>query len=199
MAFWTDSTAQDPKRQYRFLVTISGIENGATWYAKKVNKPAFTISSAQHQYLNHTYYYPGRIEWQPVTVTLVDPVSPDALAETLSVVAASGYRVPGAGIRVPQVDTTTISKASAVDALGGVEIAQIDNLGNRIETWNLNGAFITDVSYSELDYGSDDLVEIMLKFQYDWADCVTGINASGKSGGSVVNDFFKQGTGGTGF
>ena len=163
MAFWTDSTQQDPKRQYRFLVTISGMDNGATWYAKKISKPAFTISSAQHQYLNHTYYYPGRVEWQPVTVTLVDPVSPDALSETLSIVAASGYRIPGAK-NITTADTTTISKASAVAALGGITIQQIDSLGEAVETWNLNGAFITDVSYSELDYGSDDLVEIMLKF-----------------------------------
>ena len=61
MAFWTDSAGQDPKRNYRFLVTIGNLPNGATWYAKKVNKPAFSINDISHAYLNHTFYYPGRV------------------------------------------------------------------------------------------------------------------------------------------
>ena len=191
MAFWTDSAGQYPKRQYRFLVTIGNLPNGATWYAKKATKPAFTISSIKHNYLNHTFYYPGRVEWQPVTVTLVDPVQPDAVANTLSMIAASGYNLPTSIATTPD-QTTTISKAGSIAALGGVFIEQIDNAGNRIEQWSLNGAFITDVSYSELDYSSDELMEVTLKFQYDWADCVTA-NPANVPGGPT-NDFFKLGS-----
>ena len=94
MPFWTDSTGQDPKRNYRFLVTIGNMPDGATWYAKSVTKPAFEISNAEHAFLNHTFYYPGRVTWQPVEVVLVDPVSPDALANILSIIQGSGYKPP---------------------------------------------------------------------------------------------------------
>ena len=191
MAFWTDSTGQDPKRQFRFLVTIGNMPNGATWYAKKAEKPGFTITEIKHAYLNHNFYYPGRVDWKPISVVLVDPVSPDALANTLSIVAGSGYRLP-TSIAVSPVNTTTISKASSVAALGGVVIQQIDSVGNVIENWSLNGAFLTDVAYSGLDYSADELIELTLKFRYDWADCVTANNADAVAG--PANDFFKLGS-----
>ena len=54
--------------------------DGATWYAKSVTKPEVTIGTSEHQFLNHTFYYPGNVKWNLVTVELVDPVSPDAVA-----------------------------------------------------------------------------------------------------------------------
>ena len=191
MAFWTDATGQDPKRQFRFLVTIGNMPNGAVWFAKKAEKPGFSITEIKHSYLNHNFYYPGRVDWKPISITLVDPVSPDAVANTLSIIGGSGYRVPKTMATNPE-NTTTISKAGSVHALGGVVIQQIDAQGTAVETWSLNGAFITDVGYSGLDYGTDELVEVTLKFRYDWADCVTANNAEGVAG--PVNDFFKLGT-----
>ena len=195
MAFWTDSTGQDPKRQFRFLVTIGNMPNGATWFAKKAEKPGFSITEIKHSYLNHNFYYPGRVDWKPISITLVDPVSPDAVANTLSIVTNSGYRLP-TSIATTPANTTTISKAGSVHALGGVVVQQIDSLGSAIETWTLNGAFITDVGYSGLDYGTDELVELTLKFRYDWASCVTANGAEhtgGAPGGapSPSNEFFK--------
>ena len=82
MAFWTDAQNKDPKRAYRFIVNIGNMPNGAQWYAKAVKKPAITITEVDHSFLNHKFYYPGRAEWDTVEVTLVDPVSPDAAANT---------------------------------------------------------------------------------------------------------------------
>jgi len=189
MAFWTDSTGQDPKRQYRFLVVIGNYPEGATWYAKKVDKPAFAVTEAKHNYLNHTFYYPGRVEWQEVGVTLVDPVSPDAVANTLAIVQASGYKPPS-----NFTETTTMSKAASIASLGGVVVQMIDHAGNAIETWTLNGAWIKDAKFGTLDYSGDDLIEIELKFRYDWADCVTAANAEVAVPGAPQNDFFKMGT-----
>ena len=76
MAFWSSPTTS-PKRQYRWIMNIGGIPQ---WIVKKVNKPGFSISESTHKYLNHTFYYPGRVEYEKTSVTLVDPVSPDAAA-----------------------------------------------------------------------------------------------------------------------
>jgi hypothetical protein len=95
MAFWSDNFAgetelKDPKRKFRFRVEFGGIQGGATggqtlWYAKTATKPSFQINSAEHKYLNHTFYYPGSVTWQEVTVTMVDPTDPD-MAATLSAI-----------------------------------------------------------------------------------------------------------------
>ena len=88
--FWT-SPNRDPKRAFRFTVSISSFEGGASWYAKSATKPKFTVTSTEHKYINHTFHYPGRVEWENVTITIVDPVDPNAASS-----AATGRR--GSGI-----------------------------------------------------------------------------------------------------
>jgi hypothetical protein len=165
MAFWTDHTGNDPKRNYRFIVELAAFEAGATWFAKKVTKPSFKVTEAKHSYLNHNFYYPGRVEWNDITVTLVDPVSPNATSKTMEILQASGYSPP-----FGPDDTTTMSKSNAVSKLQNVNIRQIDHKGDDLEKWVLRGVWISDVSFSELSYENDDLTEIILKFRYDWAE-----------------------------
>ena len=164
MAFWTDAQFEDPKRAYRFLVDIGRMPNGATWYAKSCKKPEITISTIEHNFLNHKFYYPGRAEWADVTVTLVDPVSPDAAINTAALIRASGYNPPK-----NVNDAATISKQASVAALGSVRISQINSEGQAVETWTLWNPFITGVTYGDLDYSSDDMTEITIKIRYDWA------------------------------
>ena len=173
MGFWTDATLQDPKRQYRFLVNLGRMPNGATWYAKKVKKPGFTINPIEHKFLNHTFYYPGRVTWGDVTVELVDPVSPDAAINTVAMVRASGYQPPNT-----VTDVTTISKKNAVEALNSVVIEQIDAAGNMVEQWRLENAWIAGVEFGELDYAGDELTTITMTLKYDWASITSGVEAS---------------------
>ena len=170
MAFWTDAQFEDPKRAYRFLVDIGRMPNGATWYAKSCKKPEITISTIEHNFLNHRFYYPGRAEWSEVTVTLVDPLSPDAAINTAAIIRASGYNPPK-----NVSDTTTISKQASVAAMGSVVISQIDSVGNAVETWTLWNPFVTGVTYGDLDYSSDEMTEITMTIRYDWAVIETSI------------------------
>jgi len=164
MAFWTDAQFEDPKRAYRFLVDIGRMPNGATWYAKSCKKPEITISTIEHNFLNHKFYYPGRAEWAEVTVTLVDPVSPDAAINTAAIIRAGGYNPPK-----NVNDAATISKQASVAAIGSVKISQINSEGQAVETWTLWNPFITGVTYGDLDYSSDDMTEITVTLRYDWA------------------------------
>ena len=172
--FWTDSTAQDPKRNYRFLVSIGNMDNGAQWFAKSVSRPNFTIDSTEHNFLNHTFYYPTRTKWDEITCTLVDPVTPDAANQTLQIIKASGY---DPSILTTTDYGTTTTKAAAVGALGSVTISVVEGVHSGdatlpfLEKWTLHSPFITGVSFSELAYDNDDLATIELKFRYDWASC----------------------------
>jgi|TARA_R110000824_G_scaffold5670_9_gene26124 hypothetical protein len=178
MAFWSDttSTVPAPKRNFRWLLYLGGIPS---WLCKKVTKPAYSITETVHEYLNHKFYYPGRLEWQTIDITLVDPVNPDAVATINEIIRFSGYTPPET-----QFDTMTLNKSDAVGALGRVRIQQ---LGTRIpgqehagaatgqvqhkavEEWVLYNAWIKDVKYGELDYTSDDLTEVTLTLRYDFA------------------------------
>ncbi len=171
--FWTSAQQADPKRKFRFLVTLGSMPDGATWSAKSVDKPTVTVNAADHKFLNHTFYYPGNVSWNEINITLVDPVSPDASANLSRILLESGYHPP-ADVN----DTTTISKSRAVAALQAVVISQIDSDGVPLETWTLNNAFITSVNYGgNLSYGDDALADVTVSFRYDWASIETAYQA----------------------
>tara|TARA_R110002110_G_scaffold143082_2_gene331698 strand:- start:3 stop:554 length:552 start_codon:yes stop_codon:yes gene_type:complete len=172
MAFWT--TATEPKRQFRFKVQISSFDDGATWYAKSVTKPSFEISEGQHKYLGHTFHFPGSLTWQPVTCTLVDPVSPDATDRLMTIIAQSGYKIP---IR-PGADASdevyaTLGKTTMSPAIGEVRISQLDADGGELETFVLKNPIITGINFGDLNYESDELSSIEITFAYDWCEVGT--------------------------
>ena len=168
--FWTNSTAQDPKRAFRFTVTMTGDGLGMLWYAKSVTKPKLNVSETEHDFLNHKFYYPGKTPWHPVTLKLVDPISPDAAGVLLQKFVDTGYNIPaGFASLVPNVGLSNPSKSTSVDALGEVKIDQIDSEGNPVETWTLNNAWIKDIAFGDLDYTQEALTEITMTVRYDWA------------------------------
>ena len=170
MAFWTDAQNKDPKRAFRFLVTIGTMENGAQWYATKVTKPSFTIGTAEHKFLNHTFWYPGRVEWSTIDITLVDPSYPnDASFALMKALNQSGYYAPTDA----RSASHTITKAAAVNALGGhiklKQLGQSSNDKHVLETWTLINPWIKDVKFGDLNYDNEDMVEITLTVRYDYA------------------------------
>tara|TARA_R110002020_G_scaffold65466_2_gene172955 strand:- start:208 stop:804 length:597 start_codon:yes stop_codon:yes gene_type:complete len=173
MPFWStnfgeDKTLNDPKRKFRFIVSFNGIQaaqGGALlWYAKTAAKPSFKVETTEHTYLNHKFHYPGSITWEEISITLVDPVDPDMTATFSDIITQAGYSPPANANAL-----STISKAKAATALGTVTISQLDSMGAELETWTLWNAFITEVKYGDLEYGSEDIIEMTIGLRYDWA------------------------------
>jgi len=176
--FWTDGTAE-PKRNFRWLVTFNataGIDTGngnmtgVLWFAKNVTSPSFNVTSVTHDFLDNKYYYPGRVEWQTISLTLVDPVSPDAVGFVNQLLTATGYNIKNSGVGIG--DAKTISKKGATDA--GLKNLQIDILnadGDSLEKWELQNPFIESAKFGDLDYTNDDLRTVELTIKYDWTTC----------------------------
>jgi len=194
MPFWStnfgeDATLKDPKRNHRFIVEFGGINatpgGAVAWYAKSAAKPSFNITSAEHNYLGHKFYYPGSVTWNAISITMVDPVDPDMSATFSDIITQGGY--------APPTDTTslgTISKAKAAAALGSITITQLDSDGNPLETWTLWNPFIDDIKYGDsLDYGNVELTEITISLKYDWARIETTNDSKAVSSGG--REFFK--------
>ena len=162
--FWSSPKGKDPKRGYRWIMSL-GKTNIPAYILKKVSKPSFTVSETPHKYLNHTFWYPGRVEWNTVAMTHADPVEPDAAALVVAAIEASGY----SPLTQHTTKPATMSKKKSVAALGELKIQQIDAEGEVIEEWTLVNAWIKDVKTGELDYESDDLVNVELELRYDYA------------------------------
>ncbi len=183
--FWS-STAQEPKRQFRFKVEFAATtqsdsgkalhEIGVIWFAKKATLPQYTMTEVTHKFLDKNFYFPGRIEYNTVELVLVDPVSPDAVDLTLNMIEDSGYRMPSSMDETGAFATISKEKAST-KGLGDVIITTIDHEGVALETWTLNNAFPKSVKFGDLSYDSDELREITLEIRYDWATCQMRDNA----------------------
>ena len=168
MSFWQDNNIE-PKRGYRFVLSIPGREQGIKQYLiKSVTKPSFTIASTPHQYLNHTFKYPGRVEWQAVEFVIIDTVNEDSngTVEVLKILQDMGYELPvpvgteGKGLK-------SIAKNTATSALGQVYIKTLNAEGADVETWVLNNAWISDATFGDLSYDGEELLNITMTLQYD--------------------------------
>jgi hypothetical protein len=180
MSFWKDGSAE-PKRNFRFLVTINALSNGVVWFAKNVTTPSFNVTSVTHDFLDNKYYYPGRIEWQTISLTLVDPVSPDAVGFVNKILTDTGYNIKEApGVGGNTYKPLTIAKSKAIIAgLQSMRIDIIDQDGEALEQWELNNPFIESAKFGDLDYTNDELRTVELTIKYDWAKCTITGNGAG--------------------
>jgi hypothetical protein len=166
--FWSEK-ALEPKRKFRWLLYFAGAPQ---FIAKSVTKPSFQVGSSSHNFLQHQFNFPGRVTWQDVNVTLVDPVSPDSTHSLYEILKSAGYVLPSDIISDGDAGLKTISKESMVNSLGNrVRIDQIGPLGagEIIESWNLENPLITSVNFDSLDYGVDEMLNIQITLKYDWA------------------------------
>lgn len=196
MAFWNEAAA-DPKRKYRFLVRVFNQE--IAWYAKSVTAPSYEITSIEHAFSDHVFNFPGKIKWSDVEVTLVDPAgADDVVFKTLKIIQDAGYAIPTLN-GVSNADNEafkTFTKAQLINPTSGENNALVietqDALGNVIEEWTLNNAFITNVKFGDFDYSSEDMREITLTFKYDWASCRFAGGGEANQGGPTGNFFTKS-------
>jgi len=174
--FWTSTNerALEPKRTFRFKVTFGG---GPVWWAKDVDQPQATVGTTEHDFMIHKFYYPGKVTWNQVAMTLVDPVTPGALDQLLTILRNTGYKIPGDPAK-PEA-FSSISKASATTNLGTVQIDVLDAEGRQLHMWELNNPFVMEITPSKLDYASEDLMTIALTLKYDWATYTSYIGPEG--------------------
>ena len=168
MAFWTDAAAEDPKRKFNFIVEISATPGTRpqSYHVKTASLPKFNVNKVEAKYFNHTFKYPGSITWDPVSLTFIDSSQDDSASTSfMKLLEGMGYYVPSSGL-----DQSSISKRKAVSSLGTVKLKQLDSDGNTINTWTLRNAFITSVTFGDLAYGEDELVEVQVEIDYDFAE-----------------------------
>ena len=164
--FWNQKTVM-PKRKFRWLLFWTGVPQ---FVVKSVKRPSYSVSTTAHQFLNYEFNYPGRVTWEDVTITLVDPVTPDSTMSLYHMLERSGYVIPS---NYKEAAAATISKKKMVTALGDeIRLKMLSDTGkdeDALETWVLKNPLITGVDFDELDYSSEDMLNISVTIKYDWA------------------------------
>jgi hypothetical protein len=170
--FWSDATLE-PKRKYRFTVNIN---NDPAYVVTKVKNPAVKISETPHKFLNHTFYYPGRAEWDPIDISFVDPGAGDDQTQRLyDKLQASGYEQPDASNEGRFGFTKNAATSIGV---GNVKINQLGVKGTTgtelvtVAYWELTNAFFTNITWGDYDYNGEEMLECTVTIRYDFADFI---------------------------
>lgn len=161
-----------PKQRHKWQVTFIGLASlvpGAqgrelTRQATTVSRPSLEFESIEINRYNAKAYVAGKHTWSPVELTVEDDIT------GLASYAVQGQletqqRLIGADLPGNWLN----SAATGSDYKFGTIIEQLDGNEGVVEKWMLEGCFIQNANYNDLDYSSADAVTISLTIQYDHA------------------------------
>ena len=146
-------TPFEPKTQNRFIMYIEGIP---AFTIKAMSRPIIQFDEVVLEHINVKRYVKGKGAWQPLEITLYDPIVPSASQAVMEWVREHHESVTGR-----QGYSDFYKKDITFNLLGPV--------GDIVEEWTLKGAFIQSANFGDMDYGTSDPVEIALTLQYDYA------------------------------
>lgn len=164
-----------PKLKYRFRATFSGFGGtitapGSTTELTKqvvdIKRPSVNFNPVTIDVYNSKVYLQGKPEWQETTINLRD----DATGQVSQLV--------GQQIQKQFDFLEQASAASGSDYKFQINFEILDG-GNGaqvgvLETWELDGCFLSSVDYGDMTYSSNDPVQIALTIRFDNATQLTG-------------------------
>jgi hypothetical protein len=144
----------EPKRQFRWVFAIEGID---AFLMKTAARPTISTEQVTLPFINHTRYLAGRTTFGDMSVTLYDPIAPSGAQQVMEWIRTHFESVSG--------------RAGYADFYKrDCQIKMLDPIGTVVELWDVKGAFLTNASYGDLNYDSNDASEISLTMRFD--NCV---------------------------
>ena len=146
-------TAFEPKQPNRFIMFIDGFPS---FMVKGVGAVSLTQGSVKLNHMNVSRYVKGKTEWNTISFTLFDPVTPSGAQAVMEWVRLHHESVTG---RDGYSDF--YKKDVTFNLLGPV--------GDVVEEWELKGTYIQAANFGDLNFGDTEPVEITLTLRYDYA------------------------------
>jgi hypothetical protein len=145
----------EPKKQHQFILSMA--DTGIPAYLVKASgKPSISNNEVPLDLVNIKRYVKGKSEWDAITLTLYDAIVPSAAQTVMEWVRLHHESATG------RDGYSSFYKKE-------IKLHQLSPLGEIVEEWILNGAFITSANFGSYDWGSDSVQEIELNIRYDWA------------------------------
>jgi hypothetical protein len=145
-------SAFEPKMQNRFIMELEGVP---AYVIKGVTRPTLRQDAKPINHINVQRYVKGRTVWQPITLTLHDPIVPSAAQAVMEWVRLHHESVTG---RDGYADF--YKKDLTFNVLGPV--------GDKVEEWVIKGAQIVEANFGDMNWDNDDPANITLQIQPDY-------------------------------
>ena len=183
-----------PKLQYRFRLTFSNFGNSGgenqvlTRQVVDCSRPNLTFQTINLPVYNSTVYIAGKHTWATMSINLRDDIS----GQVTTIVGQQLQRQLNFAEQSSAVSGADYKFRLLLEMLDGGN----GNVTPRtLETWDLEGCFLTAVNYNTVNYGTSEAVLIGLTVQYDNAVQAVG---GGVGGDSIQNAVRNSRTGATG-
>ena len=144
----------EPKKKNRFILRFPSSLGINEWYVTSTSRPSANIGSVEIPFLNTSTYVAGRFVWNTINVTFKDPIGPSA-----SQALMEWFRL--------HAESVTGRMGYAAGYKKDIELEMLDPTGVVVEKWILQGTFITDLNFNELDYNNDALATIDCTLRMD--------------------------------
>lgn len=145
-------TQFESKMKNRMVMYVDGLPS---YICRKVTRPTYTAEAKEMPHINLVRYTKGRSKWGTVQLSLYDPIAPSGAQAVMEWVRLHHESVTG---RDGYMDF--YKKDITINMLGPV--------GDKVEEWILKGCIITEASFGDADWSTDDLAEISLTIQPDY-------------------------------
>ena len=109
------------------IANFGNSDQSVIWYAKKIDKPTFSLTESEHKYLMHSYYFPGKLSWNEITATVVDPGGETDVMTTL----AQAMEASGKAAKVVKDGTTRCQRERQPKLAKGIKGAKAAQMGQR--------------------------------------------------------------------
>lgn len=156
-----------PKQKHKWRVefqNLGGQNNGTglSLQAITVERPKLSFDEVELHRYNSKVWVAGKHTFEPITLTVEDDVTSgatllirDQLDRQQTLIGASGQWLQSA------------SQGSLYKF--GIALVQLDGNEQQIERWVIEGAWLQNVDYGDLDYSASDAVTITITVRYDHA------------------------------
>lgn len=164
-----------PKPKYRFRVVVVNFGTGndqgdLTRQVMSVGKPRISHEPVTVDSYNSRAYYAGKHTWEELTLVVRDDISNavsklvgQQLQKQLNHFEQTGY-VAGVNYKF-NMFIDTLDGGNTIDTPGTNGIPGVNN--GILERWSLEGCFLSNVSYEDLDYSDSNPQTITMQVRMD--------------------------------
>ena len=174
-----------PKLKNRWRITFANMgsggqsenSNGLSMQAVNVQRPTLSFEEVQLDRFNSRAWVAGKHNFEPITLSFEDDVTGSASRVVQDQIQSQQHLIGAGGPFLAD------SMSAAPEGSLYKFVTYLDMLDGAtddvIEKWTIEGCFIQNVSYGDLDYAASEqvLIEVTLRYDHARQDALNGYSA----------------------
>lgn len=156
-----------PKHKNRWRVTFANMGGGidsqpVSMQAVTVTRPKLSFEEIELHRYNSRAWVAGKHNWEPLSLTIEDDVTGTASTVIQAQLQKQQWLIGAEGQWLAAAGEGSLYKFVTY-------IDQLDGNDQVIEKWTVEGCYIQNADYGDLDYSSNDQLTISLTIRFDHA------------------------------